>query len=1023
MTILSSISNSGNAVVVYALSANPTTLTRSGNIRIADQIFTVTQLGGSSTNADISLGEALDTEGELSWSTIGTPAWFGQSLVSHDGVDAAQSGPITNSSAVTAMSILTGPGTLSFWWKVSSETNKDYLKFFVDGVQQTRISGEVDWQLLSYTFPSGSYTSKWTYSKNNQLAAGNDRGWLDQVTFLPGVSCVGTLSHSSATHSSASETGEVNVTVPEGCALNAFTLSPWITNIVDTPGGFVRYTLAINSLPVSRTGTNIIAGQPFLIVQQGSPLPCIYSILPAGPTFYGFASATAVVSVTAQDGCEWNVVNTNAWITITSSLSNSGNGAVNYSIAQNTSFVTRTGEVRIGDQILTISQSAAPAPITSLAEALDTLGTSLVWTSGGYTGDPWSWIGQGNVSHDGVDSAQSGAIPDQGYSILQTTVNGPGTLSFWWKVSSETNYDTLRLLLNYVEQARISGEVDWQQRSLTVPAGTQTIEWYYSKDISLSMGQDRAWVDQVQFVPIPGCPATLSATNAFYPSSSSTGSVSVAIAPGCSWGVSNPNSWISILSGSGETGGGNLPYIVEANPTAYDRSGTIQIADQILAVTQSGTFTPPSNCDYTVGPNGIGPGSYTGFIDTFSIDAQSSCQWTVLNTNSWITITSNLSGSGIGQVTFSVSQNPSSDGRSGNISVGGQLVTISQSGAPSPPPRCTYSISTPSYTQGYGAATNSVTITAGAGCAWSVSNTNSWINFLSGTSGAGNGTVMYSIPENPSTNARSGNVQIAGLNYTLTQGGAPVGGCAFVLTPVGRTHGSASSTGMVSITTSNGCAWQVLNTNSWVTMVGPTNGTGGGQVLYSVETKLNANSRVGTLSIGGHLFFIIQTGAVASCTISISPGSRTHGYSSATNTVAVTTSNGCPWSVVNTNPWISILSGLANSSSGTMVYSVAQNTNAPARTGIVRLGGQSFLLTQSGASLSGTNAPWLQIMSQTETGATLAVQGTGGKMYVVECSEDSIHWIPISTNSAPSIVTDTPLGNAPQRFYRTVEIP
>jgi len=34
-----------------------------------------------------------------------------------------------------------------------------------------------------------------------------------------------------------------------------------------------------------------------------------------------------------------------------------------------------------------------------------------------------------------------------------------------------------------------------------------------------------------------------------------------------------------------------------------------------------------------------------------------------------------------------------------------------------------------------------------------------------------------------------------------------VGGCAFVLTPVGRTHGSASSTGMVSITTSNGCAW------------------------------------------------------------------------------------------------------------------------------------------------------------------------------------------------------------------------
>ena len=39
----------------------------------------------------------------------------------------------------------TGPGTLSFWWKVSSELDSDRLRFYLDGTEQWRISGETDW--------------------------------------------------------------------------------------------------------------------------------------------------------------------------------------------------------------------------------------------------------------------------------------------------------------------------------------------------------------------------------------------------------------------------------------------------------------------------------------------------------------------------------------------------------------------------------------------------------------------------------------------------------------------------------------------------------------------------------------------------------------------------------------------------------------------------------------------------------------------------------------------------------------
>jgi len=54
-----------------------------------------------------------------------------------------------------------GAGTVTFWWKVSSEANHDWLSFYADGVLQDRISGEVGWQQITYTYdPSGRRIAK-----------------------------------------------------------------------------------------------------------------------------------------------------------------------------------------------------------------------------------------------------------------------------------------------------------------------------------------------------------------------------------------------------------------------------------------------------------------------------------------------------------------------------------------------------------------------------------------------------------------------------------------------------------------------------------------------------------------------------------------------------------------------------------------------------------------------------------------------------------------------------------------------
>jgi len=127
-----------------------------------------------------------------------------------------------------------------------------------------------------------------------------------------------------------------------------------------------------------------------------------------------------------------------------------------------------------------------------LAQALDT--TNWVWTTDGEVG----CFGQTATTHDGVDAAQTGESVNNQNAWMQASVTGPGLLTFWWKVSSETNYDFLEFYLDGVLQSgRISGEVTWQQRSFNLSEGLHTLRWRYSKDVSIAGGQDRAWVDQV----------------------------------------------------------------------------------------------------------------------------------------------------------------------------------------------------------------------------------------------------------------------------------------------------------------------------------------------------------------------------------------------------------------------------------------------------------------------------------------------------------------------------------------------
>lgn len=121
------------------------------------------------------------------WNNTSPIPWTVQSSQKFSGTYAAKAGAIGNSGSTTLSLTLnvTSAGTLSFYYKVSSEGGLDYLRFYLDGSQQTYWSGEAGWSTQSYSIGTGIHTFAWTYTKNASGTSGSDTAWLDHIIFPP----------------------------------------------------------------------------------------------------------------------------------------------------------------------------------------------------------------------------------------------------------------------------------------------------------------------------------------------------------------------------------------------------------------------------------------------------------------------------------------------------------------------------------------------------------------------------------------------------------------------------------------------------------------------------------------------------------------------------------------------------------------------------------------------------------------------------------------------------------------------
>lgn len=121
--------------------------------------------------------------------------------------------------------------------------------------------------------------------------------------------------------------------------------------------------------------------------------------------------------------------------------------------------------------------------------------SSYDWQHGGDA----DWDIVSDTVYEGSYASKSGIITHNEQSILQVEINVDGEyISFFKKVSSESNFDYLHFYIDGVEQNKWSGELDWLQESFPVSAGVHVFKWSYAKDSSVSTGSDCAWIDQIK---------------------------------------------------------------------------------------------------------------------------------------------------------------------------------------------------------------------------------------------------------------------------------------------------------------------------------------------------------------------------------------------------------------------------------------------------------------------------------------------------------------------------------------------
>ena len=251
----------------------------------------------------------------------------------------------------------------------------------------------------------------------------------------------------------------------------------------------------------------------------------------------------------------------------------------------------------------------------------------------------------------------------------------------------------------------------------------------------------------------------------------------------------------------------------------------------------------------------------------------------------------------------------------------------------------------------------SAQVTVAGNTQWTAESGASWISVLGPMNHVGSATISYAVAANPATTERTGTLTLAGKTVAIEQEGL-----WSQLTYDGTVFGETSGSGFISVQVEGDGTWTASSDSSWLTLLN-TGGHGSAEVMFVVDDFNTAvASRTAVVTIAGKTVEITQRGYE----LSIDPAVGEVGSNAGAGEIGITAPIDAVWEAIVSADWITLVGGNMGVGSGTLRYTVADNTTGETRTGKIIISGQEYTVTQH---------PYLKLTTTVDGSGTVSGAG------------------------------------------------
>src|SRR5271157_1690643 len=912
LTVTSGATGSGNGTVVYSVTANTSSSSRTGTITIAGQTFTVAQVGATGTDV------VLAVDGGTFARTLG----FNQGLPHVYFVNR-----LTPSSyPATLKNVQIYFGNRSNGLPVNNPITVVWAAASGGG---NTLSGGAFTTLPATVTALGSFD---TYTVSPMTIASGD--------FMVGFEVDNPAGIYPADVDTSSPSQQRSYYSTDGVTFGLLDAAGLAGNLA------IRATVTLGS-------------------GSGAGGTCTASISPTSQTIAA-SGGSGSVSVTDGNGCTWTANSSDSWASIASGASGSGNGTVQYSVAANTGTSARTATLTIAGLAFTLTQSGTSGggggggtSVNLVNGSFEQPGGNDILGATGTTITGWTVVAETNVDYihsyftcsDGAFCLDLDGTPGAG-GIAQTFATTSGaayTVTFDMAGNPGGGPSVKQMRVQAAGQSAnfsfdITGHsansMGWTTKTWTFTANSSstTLEFDSLDGASSLYGPA---LDNVRVTAGSGSGGGGGG------GANATGITLEGGAYASGTFSSNQQIWDTLSSSTHWVLGVSAPSVTSPLLNASDKSVNIPTGTYYL-------YSEPTSASFgtaaRITVQWSGGGQDQAIFAPASLST--SGNWTRLSGSTNLS----LASTGITNANR-VSSTLSAGGDSDNV----LQLTIAASSAGGGGGGCTYQLESPATTAMPASTTGSLAISTQTGCPWTAVSNASWITITSATSGTGTTIIFYKLDTNSGQDQRTGTISVGGQTYYVTQSG--MSACSYVLSLNSATAPAGGTSNYLNLTTSVGCPYTVTSNASWITITSSATDVINGVVKYTVAPYTGTSPRAGTITIAGLTFTITQASI---CTYSISPTSASVAAAGGTGGVSVTVASGCSWTAAPNANWITIASGASGSGNGTVNYSVGANTATTARTGTATIATQTFTVTQAAAGGGGGGG----------TGANLLVNGS-----------------------------------------------